>query len=133
MKSNEVTNRDNLSTADLACELDGTTAATCSGHTSLTSGFTAGRHTGPTELSWDKTLTGTEVQWGVLTLTTVPTSTGNPLGAPTSMLGSLPTAKNQADIHTTKSGTRSQLGQLGDRWALGLALGGAVLAAVLMS
>ncbi|KAK1967117.1 hypothetical protein LY78DRAFT_19259 [Colletotrichum sublineola] len=54
--------------ADLGCTLSGTTAATCSGYSSLKSGYINGKHTGPTEVSWTSTMTGSEVQWGVLTL-----------------------------------------------------------------
>ncbi|EFQ30920.1 hypothetical protein CGRA01v4_08672 [Colletotrichum graminicola] len=55
-------------TADLGCTLSGTTAATCSGYSSLKSGYINGKYTGPTEVSWTSTMTGSEVQWGVLTL-----------------------------------------------------------------
>ncbi|GJC78003.1 hypothetical protein ColLi_00841 [Colletotrichum liriopes] len=54
--------------ADLGCTLSGTTAATCSGYSSLRSGYVNGKYTGPTEVSWTSTMTGSEVQWGVLTL-----------------------------------------------------------------
>ncbi|KAK2001806.1 hypothetical protein LX36DRAFT_318991 [Colletotrichum falcatum] len=54
--------------ADLECTLSGTTAATCSGYSSLKSGYVNGKYTGPTEVSWTSTMTGSEVQWGVLTL-----------------------------------------------------------------
>ncbi|OAQ86781.1 hypothetical protein VFPFJ_00856 [Purpureocillium lilacinum] len=65
--------------ADLACNMNGTTAATCSGYSSYASGYTNGHHTGPTEVSWTSTLSGTHVQWGVLTLTDKPTTTDNSL------------------------------------------------------
>ncbi|KAK2021663.1 hypothetical protein LX32DRAFT_240138 [Colletotrichum zoysiae] len=54
--------------ADLECTLSGTTAATCSGYSSLKSGYVNGKYTGPTEVSWTSTMTGSEVQWGVLTM-----------------------------------------------------------------
>ncbi|WQF83523.1 hypothetical protein CDEST_08537 [Colletotrichum destructivum] len=71
--------------ADLGCTLSGTTAATCSGYSSLRSGYVNGKYTGPTEVSWTSTMTGSEVQWGVLTLadhdptaTAAPTTADNP-------------------------------------------------------
>jgi hypothetical protein len=60
---------------NLGCVLSGTTAATCSGYSSLKSGYSNGPHTGPTEISWTSTMTGTEVQWGVLTLADVASTT----------------------------------------------------------
>lgn len=54
--------------ADLGCTLSGTTAATCSGYSSLKSGYINGKYTGPTEVSWTSTITGSDVQWGVLTM-----------------------------------------------------------------
>lgn len=35
-----------------------------------------GTQTGPTEISWTSTFTGTDVQWGALTLTEPPSITG---------------------------------------------------------
>ncbi|POR38818.1 Uncharacterized protein TPAR_00999 [Tolypocladium paradoxum] len=65
--------------ADLECKLNGTTAATCSGYSSYASGYTNGQNTGPTEVSWSSTLSGSEVQWGKLTLTDQPTTTDHSL------------------------------------------------------
>ncbi|KAG6033823.1 hypothetical protein E4U40_004897 [Claviceps sp. LM458 group G5] len=65
--------------ADLECKMNGTTAATCSGYSSYRSGYTNGKHTGPTEVSWTSTLTGTDVVWGTLTLATKPAETDNAL------------------------------------------------------
>ncbi|KAM0328143.1 hypothetical protein ACHAQA_005549 [Verticillium albo-atrum] len=62
-------------TANLECKLGGTTAATCSAYSSLKSGFVAGLHTGPTEISWTSTLSGSEVQWGTLTIADQPSKT----------------------------------------------------------
>lgn len=59
-------------TAHLSCELDGKTAATCTGSSSYGTGFREGPITGPTQTTWTKTLTGSEVRWGVLSLTTPP-------------------------------------------------------------
>ncbi|EQB47307.1 hypothetical protein GCG54_00008047 [Colletotrichum gloeosporioides] len=70
--------------ADLGCTLGGTTAATCSGYSSLKSGYSNGKLTGPTEVSWTSSLTGSEVQWGVLTLADKPDKTeAVPTAAPT--------------------------------------------------
>ncbi|KAJ4385495.1 hypothetical protein N0V93_009923 [Gnomoniopsis smithogilvyi] len=57
-------------TALLACKLASTTAATCTEYSSFGSRFTKGNTTGPTDFSRTQTYTGSEVQWGVLTLTT---------------------------------------------------------------
>ncbi|KAF9870337.1 hypothetical protein CkaCkLH20_12184 [Colletotrichum karsti] len=61
--------------ADLGCTLGGTTAATCSGYSSLKKGYSNGMYTGPTEVSWTSSLTGSEVQWGVLTIADKPQQT----------------------------------------------------------
>lgn len=61
---------------NLECSLAGTTEAACSAYSSLKSGLTVGLHTGPTEISWTSTLSGSEVQWAVLTLAEQPTATG---------------------------------------------------------
>ncbi|KYK59491.1 hypothetical protein DCS_00621 [Drechmeria coniospora] len=65
------------SIANLECKLDGTTAATCSGYSSFAPGYTSGQYSGPTEVSWTSTLSGTAVEWGTLTLTDMPTETGD--------------------------------------------------------
>ncbi|KAJ2975839.1 hypothetical protein NQ176_g5291 [Zarea fungicola] len=62
--------------ANIECALDGRTAATCSGYSSYKSGYKNGHITGPTEISWTSTLTGTDVQFGVLTLADIPKPTG---------------------------------------------------------
>lgn len=54
---------------NLECDLEEQTAAICSGYTSLKSGYVAGTHTGPTEITWDSTFVGTEVAWAPITLT----------------------------------------------------------------
>ncbi|KAH7145816.1 hypothetical protein B0J13DRAFT_525339 [Dactylonectria estremocensis] len=61
--------------ANLECTLEGTTAATCSGYSSYKAGYTNGLHTGPTEVKWTSTFSGTEVEWGVLTMAEVPKET----------------------------------------------------------
>ena len=50
---------------NMACTLAGTTAATCSGYSSLKSGYSVGLHTGPTEITWTSTLSGAQVRWPV--------------------------------------------------------------------
>ncbi|GAB1316656.1 hypothetical protein MFIFM68171_06866 [Madurella fahalii] len=57
-------------TADLECDLDGKTAATCTGSSSFGSDYQQGAVTGPTETVWTKTFNASDVTWGVLTLTT---------------------------------------------------------------
>lgn len=69
-----------FSIANVECDLKGTTAAECSGYSSYRSGYTNGIHTGPTEVSWTSTLSGTDVEWGVLTLAPTPTITSEGLG-----------------------------------------------------
>ncbi|KAM0343951.1 hypothetical protein ACHAPU_008006 [Fusarium lateritium] len=59
-------------TANLACDLQGTTKATCSGYSSFNKGYNDGVHTGPTEVTWTSTFTGKDVDWGVLTMGQLP-------------------------------------------------------------
>lgn len=61
--------------ANLECTLDGTTAATCSGYSSYKAGYTNGLYAGPTEVSWTSTFSGTEVEWGILTMAEAPKET----------------------------------------------------------
>ncbi|KAF7547558.1 hypothetical protein G7Z17_g7645 [Cylindrodendrum hubeiense] len=61
--------------ANLECTLDGTTRATCSGYSSYKDGYTNGLYTGPTEVTWTSTFSGTEVEWGVLTMAEMPKET----------------------------------------------------------
>jgi hypothetical protein len=63
------------SLADLGCTLKGTTEATCSGYSSYRSGYTYGLYKGPTEISWTSTFTGSDVEWGVLTMAEKPKET----------------------------------------------------------
>ncbi|KAF4963691.1 hypothetical protein FSARC_8335 [Fusarium sarcochroum] len=62
-------------TASLECRLQGTTKATCSGHSSFNKGYDDGVHTGPTEVKWTSTYSGDEVEWGVLTMAELPHDT----------------------------------------------------------
>ncbi|KAK4033758.1 hypothetical protein C8A01DRAFT_19337 [Parachaetomium inaequale] len=57
-------------TADLECKLEGKTAATCTGSSSVGSHHREGPLTGPTETVWTKTFAAADVTWGVLTLST---------------------------------------------------------------
>lgn len=67
-------------TANLECDLDDTTAATCSGYTSFKPNYYSNRYSsGVTETSWTSTVSGTAVQWGTLTMAAVPTSKKEPL------------------------------------------------------
>ena len=90
--------------ADLGCDLDGTTEATCSGYSSYKSGYSNGLYTGPTEVSWTSTFTGDEFQFGALTLADMPTSTDDALKntataalVPTTELVILPTTEAPSD------------------------------------
>lgn len=60
---------------DLGCDLDGTTSAKCSGYSSYKSGYSNGFITGPTEISWTSTLTGSDFEYGVLTMAQKPSRT----------------------------------------------------------
>ncbi|RGP75921.1 hypothetical protein FLONG3_5501 [Fusarium longipes] len=59
-------------TANLECNLQGTTEAICSGSSSFDKGYNDGIHTGPTEVVWESTFTGKEAEWGVLTMGPLP-------------------------------------------------------------
>lgn len=82
-------------TANLGCDLVGTTEATCSGYSShRPPEFNMGKgvvSTRPDELSWTSTLTGSAVQWGTLTLADVPATATDGSGSDGSATGS-PTA-----------------------------------------
>ncbi|KAJ6444420.1 ATP-binding cassette transporter abc4 [Purpureocillium lavendulum] len=100
--------------ADLECNMNGTTAATCSGYSSYASGYTNGPHTGPTEVSWTSTLSGSHVQWGTLTLTDKPSTTDNSLDVtPTDI--TVPTVASSVlygpNITTTSSDASTPVGK----------------------
>ncbi|KAK0701814.1 hypothetical protein B0T26DRAFT_615762, partial [Lasiosphaeria miniovina] len=57
-------------TADLRCDLAGTTEAICTGSSSLGPNYRQGTLTGPTQTVWTRRFSGTDVSWGVLTLAT---------------------------------------------------------------
>lgn len=59
-------------TANLECTLHGSTEATCSGYSSYKEGYNNGAYDGPLETSWTSTFSGTEVEWGVLTMAEMP-------------------------------------------------------------
>ena len=63
----------------MECDLDGTTAATCSGYSSWRADSPNTYFTGSTEQSWTSTLSDKAVEWGTLTLTDEPSRSSNPL------------------------------------------------------
>ncbi|KAK5660476.1 hypothetical protein OQA88_13024 [Cercophora sp. LCS_1] len=63
-------------TADLQCNLQAQSAATCTGSSSLGPNFHEGSVRGPTRTVWTSTFTGTNVAWGVLTLATPGSAAG---------------------------------------------------------
>lgn len=67
-------------TALISCQLASTTAATCTEYSSFGSHFTKGNTTGPTDFTRTQTYTGSNVQWGVLTLTTPAPASATPTG-----------------------------------------------------
>ncbi|KAK4157344.1 hypothetical protein C8A00DRAFT_29772 [Chaetomidium leptoderma] len=71
-------------TADLECDLEGKTAATCTGSSSFGPNYREGTLTGPTQTVWTKTYAAAQMTWGVLTL-----STPGPLPDTTDIDGSL--------------------------------------------
>ncbi|KAK3319312.1 hypothetical protein B0H66DRAFT_266164 [Apodospora peruviana] len=87
-------------TADLHCTLSDKTAATCTGSSSFGPNYHQGTISGPTETVWTKTFSGSEVTWGVLTLTTPGT-----LPATTDIDGTVPTAGVGETTPTTTSGS----------------------------
>ena len=90
-------------TAHLECDLDGKTAATCTGSTVFGPEYRGGSITGPSQTIWTSTFAAAQVTWGVLTLSTpgpyphttdiegivLPTLTSTP-GVSTSGAGLLP-------------------------------------------
>lgn len=76
-RSSGIANLFSRSIANIECDLAGRTAATCSGYSSFKSGYTNGPYTGPTEVSWTTTFTGSEVEWGTLTLEEPPKATND--------------------------------------------------------
>ncbi|ODA76265.1 hypothetical protein RJ55_08110 [Drechmeria coniospora] len=112
--------------ANLECKLDGTTAATCSGYSSFAPGYTSGQYSGPTEVSWTSTLSGTAVEWGTLTLTDMPTETGDRHD----MIATLTLPTVASSVLPQSTGTTTSAGA-GTRPAASLAL--AVAAAGLLA
>lgn len=56
-------------TAQISCQLASTTAATCTEYSSFGPNFTKGNTTGPTDFTRTQTYGDSDVEWGVLTLT----------------------------------------------------------------
>ncbi|KAM0426184.1 hypothetical protein ACHAPT_008534 [Fusarium lateritium] len=59
-------------TANLECTLHGKTRATCSGYSSFADGYDNGVNEGPTEVTWTSTFSGSQMEWGVLTMAELP-------------------------------------------------------------
>lgn len=59
-------------TANLECTLHGSKEATCSGYSSYKEGYNNGAYDGALETSWTSTFTGTDVEWGILTMAGMP-------------------------------------------------------------
>lgn len=120
-------------TADLRCDLTGTTAAVCSGYSSLGAGFHEGPITGPTETTWTSTYSASAVEWGVLTLTSTPTTTVTPnLDSTAGETGASNPTRPLSPSSTSAAGADGRR-RLGNRGTLSLALvsGGAMLAGIL--
>ena len=120
------------SIANLGCILNDTTAATCSGYSSFKSGFSVGPFTGPTQVSWTSTFSGKDVDWGSLTLTSVPTSTNDVLGI-TATAPSTPAASSTAaHLIPTPTTTGAGTSLLPDmRWVFGSLLSAVMVAGLL--
>jgi hypothetical protein len=114
---------------DLGCDLDGTTSAKCSGYSSYKSGYSNGFVTGPTEISWTSTLTGSDVQYGVLTMADKPSHTDESLDI--DIEATLPASDDAA--FPAETGAASGISTDGKgQWALlsvlvSLGLGGLIL------
>ncbi|KAK4185086.1 hypothetical protein QBC35DRAFT_504459 [Podospora australis] len=80
-------------TADLECKLDGKSAATCIGSSSIGPNHWQGTLTGPTQTVWTKTFSAPEVTWGLLSLTT-PGPTPTTLELEGTAAASLPGSKS---------------------------------------
>ncbi|OIW32213.1 hypothetical protein CONLIGDRAFT_641952 [Coniochaeta ligniaria NRRL 30616] len=103
-------------TAHLSCNLEGSTAATCTGSSTYGTGFREGSITGPTQTVWTKTLTGNEIKWGVLTLTTPPAQAATTnLDDPTPVDSATVTAQTSAPT-VSSSGRRSFIPSQGMGW-----------------
>ncbi|KAH6607683.1 hypothetical protein Trco_003996 [Trichoderma cornu-damae] len=107
--------------ADVECDLNGTTAATCSGYSSYKSGYTNGHYTGPTQVSWTSTFTGSEVRWGTLTLADGPGATAD--GFDTGEALATPTAPSGMMYEPSPTSLGSNLRVSGSRSLYGLMAG----------
>jgi len=118
-------------TADLRCDLAGTTAATCSGYSSTAPGFHPGPVTEPSETTWTSTYSGSDVEWGALTLTSAPTTTLTPnLDATGLGTGSINPTRPLSPTSTGGADGGRRLG--GGRVTLAFISGGAILAGILL-
>ncbi|KAH6895381.1 hypothetical protein B0T10DRAFT_214445 [Thelonectria olida] len=118
--------------ANLQCTLKGTTVATCSGYSSYKDGYTNGPHTGPTEVSWTSTYSGTDVEWGILTMAEVPKETAHEWDV-TAVAGTTPTTgPEQANTPlATDSESSSTTVHIDRRIYLAGGLGGFILVGLL--
>jgi hypothetical protein len=106
------------STAHLSCNLAGSTAAACTGSSFYGTGFSEDSITGPTQTVWTKTLTGDEIKWGVLTLTTPPAQAATTnLDDPTPADSATVTAQTSAPS-VSSNGRRSLAQCQGTGWTL---------------
>ncbi|KAI9902595.1 hypothetical protein N3K66_001947 [Trichothecium roseum] len=115
--------------ANVECELNNSTAATCSGYSSLKSGYTKGVYTGETEISWTSTLKGTDAQWGTLTMDEPPSTTAEILDM-TATSRSFPDDGDDetVDLNVTRSGaTAGQGNRSGSVWVAAATLVTAIL------
>ncbi|KAK0391222.1 hypothetical protein NLU13_0723 [Sarocladium strictum] len=94
---------------ELGCDLDGTTSARCSGYSSYKSGYSNGFVTGPTEISWTSTLTGSDVEYGVLTMAEKPSQTDDSLD----LDATLPMSDNAATPAETGTASGTSLNGTG--------------------
>lgn len=112
------------SIANVECELNNSTAATCSGYSSLKAGYTKGVYTGETEVSWTSTLKGTDAEWGTLTMDEPPSTTADIVDM-TATSETIPGDGDDetVDLNVTRSGAAGGPScHLGLRWLTGATL-----------
>lgn len=113
-------------TADLHCKLDGQTAAVCTGSTTFGHNFHEGSVSGPTQVAWTSTLSGSDVEWGVLTL-----ATPGPQPGTTDIEGTVATGATEVELSDGAPTSPSESGADGRRvgkcwpaiWAGAMAIG----------
>ncbi|KAH7165561.1 hypothetical protein EDB81DRAFT_679538 [Dactylonectria macrodidyma] len=118
--------------ANLECTLEGTTAATCSGYSSYKAGYTNGLYTGPTEVKWTSTFSGTEVEWGALTMAEVPKETDDSWDITATALSTPTTGSGYLDVPLSTGDVAAGASGRGDmRKAIFRASGSVILAVLL--